>query len=48
MYHHESVSRGTDVMDEEKLKRLAREREYLQNKHLTIGGSDPYYRRDNR
>ncbi len=48
MYHHESVSRGTDVMDDEKLKRLAQEREYLQNKHLTIGGSDPYYRRDNR
>ncbi len=48
MYHHESVTRGTDAMDEAKLERLAKEREYLQSKHQKIGFKDPYYRRDNR
>lgn len=43
LFHHESVSRGYDTVSEEKMERLAREREYLYSKHEDLRGRDPYY-----
>lgn len=43
LYHHESVSRGSDDIDEEKQKRLLEERRYLYQKHPQLKGKDPFY-----
>jgi len=44
LYHHESLSRGSDE-DEEKRKRLLKERELLYQRHPAFLGKDPYYSR---
>lgn len=41
-YHHESLSRGNDMLDENKLLRLSCERNRLYAKHPAIGRSDPF------
>ena len=41
-FHHESLSRGTDQMDEDKLLRLGRERRALYRKHPDLQGADPF------
>ncbi len=41
-YHHESLSRGNDMLDENKLLRLSFERNRLYAKHPAIGKSDPF------
>lgn len=43
LYHHESVSRGYDNQDEEKMKRLIRERNKLYSKHPDFLMRDPFY-----
>ncbi len=43
LYHHESISRGVDTEDPEKLKRLVRERERLYSKHNVLRTTDPFY-----
>lgn len=46
LYHHESASRGYDLISDEKMARLIREREYMWKKHPDLAnGSDPYYSR---
>ena len=42
LYHHESLSRGADIMSEEKMKRLKWERDYLYGKHPQFYCKDPY------
>lgn len=47
LYHHESVSRGNDVMDGEKRQRLERERHFYYEKHPFLKETgDPYYHKD--
>lgn len=46
LYHHESITRGQDTLDEEKMKRLVMERERLYAKHPRIEGVDPFYNRN--
>ncbi|MCI7768237.1 MAG: glycosyltransferase family 2 protein [Oscillospiraceae bacterium] len=41
-YHHESLSRGNDMLDEKKLLRLSCERNRLYAKHPSIGNKDPF------
>ena len=43
LYHYESVSRGLDVLDANKMKRLKRERSMLWSKHPTLAETDPFY-----
>lgn len=42
LYHHESLSRGADVMSEEKMLRLKKERDYLYQCHQWVYCTDPY------
>ena len=42
LYHHESLSRGVDIMSEEKMKRLKWERDYLYSCHPQFYCKDPY------
>lgn len=42
LYHHESLSRGADVMSAEKMQRLKVERDYLYHCHPQFYCSDPY------
>lgn len=42
LYHHESLSRGADIMSEEKMKRLKWERDYLYSCHPQFYCKDPY------
>jgi len=43
LYHYESLSRGNDSVDPEKLKRLALEKAKLFNKHRNFSGNDRFY-----
>lgn len=43
LYHHESVSRGNDLIDEEKLRRLNHEKEILYSRHESLRTGDPFY-----
>ncbi len=43
LYHHESVSRGMDQIDKEKMKRLEKEKIYLYKKNKRYQGYDPCY-----
>lgn len=43
LYHHESISRGNDVLDDKKMKRLIQERENLYKKHPKYYYRDPFY-----
>ena len=43
LYHYESVSRGADAKDKEKLKRLDAELERLYKKHPSLNRRDPFY-----
>lgn len=43
MYHYESISRGSDDVDEKKQQRLLKEREHLYAKHPNLKGKDPFY-----
>lgn len=43
LYHHESVSRGNDVIDQNKMKRLEKERSNLYKKHPKYFYTDPFY-----
>lgn len=42
LYHYESLSRGADIMSEEKMKRLKWERDYLYGCHPQFYCKDPY------
>lgn len=42
LYHHESLSRGADVMSAEKMQRLKAERDYLYSCHPDLYYKDPY------
>lgn len=46
LYHHESVSRGLDDIDKEKMRRLEREKRYLYNKNQRFNGYDPCYNKN--
>lgn len=43
LYHHESLSRGDDAASKEKMLRLAKEKDYLYEKHQPLYGKDPFY-----
>lgn len=43
LYHHESISRGNDVLDDKKMKRLVQERENLYKMHPKYYYRDPFY-----
>ncbi|WP_164130559.1 glycosyltransferase family 2 protein [Sharpea azabuensis] len=43
LYHHESISRGSDLVDEKKLKRLEKERKRLFQYHPQFLNNDPFY-----
>jgi len=43
LIHHESISRGHDVMDEAKMKRLHEEQDYLYSMHPDLRFKDPFY-----
>ena len=43
LYHHESVSRGDDRMDDEKWERLLKEKDGVYKRHPLYGKRDPYY-----
>ena len=46
LYHHESVSRGSDVMSDEKFNRLISEQDHMWRKHPDYkDGRDPFYSR---
>lgn len=47
LYHHESVSRGNDILDDAKRRRMNRERDYYYGKHPFLKEKgDPYYHRN--
>lgn len=47
LYHHESVSRGNDILSREKRQRLDRERSLFYGKHPFLKEKgDPFYHRD--
>ena len=46
LYHYESVSRGLDNQDDEKMLRLAMERSKLYKNHPAFEGYDPFYNRN--
>ena len=43
LYHHESLSRGSDVLDKAKYERLVKERHKLYDSHPSLEGKDPFY-----
>ena len=43
LYHHESLSRGSDVLDKAKYERLVMERHKLYQSHPSLEGNDPFY-----
>ncbi|MBN7573239.1 hypothetical protein C1H57_18805 [Clostridium sp. 2-1] len=43
LYHHESISRGIDDINKEKMTRLLKERKILFDKHKQFKGWDPFY-----
>lgn len=43
LVHYESMSRGLDVQNKEKMERLRIERNRLYNKHPGLDGKDPFY-----
>lgn len=43
LYHHESLSRGDDLLTEEKTERLMRERDLLYERHPRLRARDPFY-----
>lgn len=43
LYHYESLSRGNDLDDKNKMKRLLTERKRLYKKHRELVGRDPFY-----
>ena len=43
LYHHESISRGDDTMDDAKFERLMSEQEKLYDSHPRFKKKDPYY-----
>ena len=43
LYHHESVSRGYDYLDKQKMERLEQERNKLYNRHPVLAKRDPFY-----
>ncbi len=43
LYHYESLSRGNDLLSEEKRKRMMSERDRLYEKHPDFLGRDPFY-----
>ncbi len=43
LYHHESLSRGTDVISDEKYERLVNERLLLYSRHEWLKDGDPFY-----
>lgn len=43
LYHHESLSRGSDTENKEKSIRLLKERDRLYQKHPQFKGKDPFY-----
>ncbi len=43
LYHHESLSRGSDTISPEKMKRLIKERERLYSAHPQFNAYDPFY-----
>lgn len=43
LFHHESLTRGYDALDEGKFKRLAKERGVLYKKHPGFYHNDPFY-----
>ena len=43
LYHHESISRGDDTMDDAKFERLMSEQEKLYDSHPRFKKRDPYY-----
>lgn len=43
LYHHESLSRGNDLLSAEKTKRLMSERDKLYRRHPQFEGRDPFY-----
>ena len=43
LYHHESLSRGNDLEDEGKTKRLKGEMDKLFERHPDLFAKDPYY-----
>lgn len=43
LYHHESLSRGSDVMDMKKFERLKQERAHLYREHPQYIGKDCFY-----
>ena len=43
LYHHESLSRGDDLLSEEKKERLLREKQVLYQRHPALKGKDPFY-----
>ena len=45
MYHHESLSRGSDLMDKSKMRRLMQEEERLYGSHPQFAHRDPFYNR---
>ncbi len=42
LYHHESLSRGDDLKDEKKLKRLTEEKDILYQRHPSLFRQDPF------
>lgn len=43
LYHHESLSRGNDGEDEEKITRLEKEKDLLYRRHRGLYAKDPFY-----
>ena len=43
LYHHESLSRGTDLVSKEKYQRLVEERKLLYDRHAWLQNGDPFY-----
>lgn len=43
LYHHESISRGNDLLSEEKYNRLIKEQNYMYGAHRKYDHIDPFY-----
>ena len=46
LYHHESVSRGDDRMDDDKWERLLKEKDGVYKRHPRYARNDPYYNKN--
>lgn len=46
LYHHESLSRGDDRMDDSKMLRLLQEKEAVRQEHTANMENDPFYNRN--